>query len=112
MFLQNLIYWRLHNKANGRSQRNSRTLDLSRKLFSFRSVKQIRGIITSMIKRGSSSKVASTIGRLTGFLFHRFGLPGILKTKEASPQDETYQERSPLHEHHKEVKADIKPITE
>ena len=95
VFLQNLIYWRCRNKANKKSQRDTRTLDFSRKLFSFRLVKQIRGI-TSMIKIVSSSGLAS-IGRLIGFPFHRFGVPGIQKTKGASIQGKTDRKRSPLH---------------
>jgi hypothetical protein len=98
-FLQNPIYWRCYNKANKKSQRDSRTwsyntLDLFRKLFSFRSVK-LREIITSMNESGQSSGVASMIGRPIDFPLYRFGLP--VKTKEASLQNKTYRMRFPLH---------------
>jgi hypothetical protein len=56
IFLQNLIYWLRHNKANKKSQKDGHTwsyntLEAFAELFPFWSVKQIRRIVASLIEQ-------------------------------------------------------------
>ena len=57
IFLQNLIYWLRHNKANNKGQKDGRTwsyntLEAFSQLFPFWTVNQIRRIIASLTKQG------------------------------------------------------------